>query len=155
MRRLRKPRNSEVIDFAVALTSLTKGLEALRAIQDIDKNLDAATFKAKIADLMSTVAEAKIALVDARDEIASKDKEISRLKEELQFRRESTVTVAGFRYEKAENGKPIRMPFCSRRDIIDGILIRIVETCTRDGYKEICPSCKADFVSGHGCPYPG
>ena len=69
-----------MIDFAVALTSLTKGLEALRAIQDIDKNLDAATYKAKIADLMSAVAAAKLALIEAREEAASKDKEIDQLK---------------------------------------------------------------------------
>ncbi len=70
----------KVIDFAVAFTSLTKGLEALRAIQDIDKNLDAATYKAKIADLMSAVADAKLALIEAREEAASKDKEIDQLK---------------------------------------------------------------------------
>ena len=55
-----------MIDFAVALTSLTKGLEALRAIQEIDKNLDAATYKAKIAYFMNAVAEAKIALIGDR-----------------------------------------------------------------------------------------
>jgi hypothetical protein len=142
-----------MIDFAVALTSLTKGLEALRAIQEIDKNLDAATYKAKIADLMNAVAEAKIALIDAREEIASRNKEIDRLKEGLQFRRENTIMLEGFRYEKGQNGKPVGMPFCRRCDTIDGILIQIAETCTKDGYKGICPNCKADYGSGRGCPY--
>jgi soluble cytochrome b562 len=74
---------SKVIDFAVALASKTKGWEALKAIQEIEKNLDAATYKAKVAELMSAVADAKIALVDAREEVASKNKEIGRLKEGL------------------------------------------------------------------------
>jgi len=142
-----------VIDFAVALTSLTKGLEALRAIQEIDKNLDAATYKAKIADLMSAVADAKIALVDAREEIASKDKEIDQLKEGLRFRRENTIVVRGFRFEKAQNRSPMGMPFCTRRDTIDGILIRLAKTSTKDGYKALCPSCKADFGGEHGFGY--
>jgi len=72
-----------VIDFAVALASKTKGWEALKAIQEIEKNLDAATYKAKVAELMSAVTDAKIALVDAREEVASKNKESGRLKEGL------------------------------------------------------------------------
>ena len=55
-------------------------LEALKAIQEIDKNLDAAKYKLKVAELMSAVTDAKIALVDAREEVASKAKEIDRPK---------------------------------------------------------------------------
>jgi len=34
------------------------------------------------------------------------------------------------------------MPFCIRCDTIDGILIRLAKTSTKDGYKALCPSCK-------------
>jgi len=53
---------------------------ALKAIQEIDKNLDAAKYKPKVAELMSAVIDTKIALVDAREEVASKAKEIDRPK---------------------------------------------------------------------------
>jgi hypothetical protein len=71
---------SQAIDFAVAIASKTKCWEALKAIQEIDKNLDAATYKAKVAELMSAVSDAKVALVDVREEVASKAKEIDRPK---------------------------------------------------------------------------
>jgi hypothetical protein len=48
----------------------------MKAIQEIDKNLDAAKYKPKVAELMSAVTDAQIALVDAREEVASKAKEI-------------------------------------------------------------------------------
>ncbi len=143
-----------MIDFAVALASVTKGLEVLKTMQEIDKNYDAATYKRKIAELMSAVADAKMALIEAREDAASKDKEIDRLKDGLRFRHENTVVVRGFRYEKGQNEGPIGMPFCPRCDTIDGVLIRIAETRGKDGYKAICPNCKSDFGLLHGYGYP-
>jgi hypothetical protein len=53
-------------------------LGGTEAIQEIDKNQDAATCKPKVAELMSAATDAKIALVDAREGVASKAKEIDR-----------------------------------------------------------------------------
>lgn len=141
-----------MIDFVAALTSLTKGFEVLKTMKEIDKNLDAATYKARIAELMSAVADAKIALVDARDEVATKVQGIAKLKEGLRIRRDNTLVVQGFRYEKGENGQPIGMPFCTRCDTVDVVLIRVR---TREGEsKAAWPQCKADFGFQHGYPYP-
>src|SRR5258708_32123904 len=79
------------MDIPIALTSLTKGLELLKAIREIDKNFDAATYKGKIAELMSTVADAKNALTEARDELAARDQEIKRLKTNFQLKDDNTV----------------------------------------------------------------
>ncbi len=76
------------MDIPIALTSLTKGLELLKAIREIDKNFDAATYKGKIAELMSTVADAKNALIEARHELAARDQEIKRLKRTSSKRRQ-------------------------------------------------------------------
>jgi hypothetical protein len=44
------------------------------------------------------------------------------------------IMAEGFRYEKAPNGRPMGMPFCTRSDTIDGILIRIAQTRGKEGY---------------------
>lgn len=141
------------MDIPLALTAMSKSLEVLKAIREIDKDFDAASYKAKIAELMSSVAEARIALADARDEIAAKDKEIARLKDGLKFREDHTIVVRGRRYEKGSNGKPIGMPFCERCDTVDGLLIRIASTSSKDGYVAICPQCKANYGREHGYSY--
>jgi hypothetical protein len=48
------------MDFVAAITSVTKAFEILKTMQDIDKNFDAASYKAKIAEL-------SVALADARE----------------------------------------------------------------------------------------
>jgi hypothetical protein len=143
------------MDIPLVLTTLSKSLEALKAIRDIDKDFDAASYRAKIAELMNSVADAKIALTEAQDEIAAKDKEITRLKDGLKFREERTIFVRGRRYEKGSNEKPIGMPFCERCDTVDGILIRIAGNFTKEGYVAICPQCKANYGQQHGYPYEG
>jgi hypothetical protein len=143
------------MDIPLVLTTLSKSLEALKAIREIDKDFDAASYRAKIAELMNSVADAKIALTEAQDEIAAKDKEITRLKDGLKFREEHTIIVRGRRYEKGSNEKPIGMPFCERCDAVDGILIRIAGNFTKEGYVAICPQCKANYGQEHGYPYEG
>jgi hypothetical protein len=142
------------MDIPLALTMLSKSLEVLKAIRDIDKDFDEASYKAKIAELMNSVADAKIALIDAREELAAREKEIARLKDGLKFREDHTIIVQGRRYEKASNGQPIGMPFCDRCDTVDGLLIRIAETLSKDGYVAICPQCKANYGSARALLYP-
>ena len=50
--------------------ALSKGLETLKIMREIDKDFDAAAYKAKIAELMGSVADAKIALIDANEQIS-------------------------------------------------------------------------------------
>jgi hypothetical protein len=61
-----------MIDIPLTLSTLSKSFEVLKAIREIDKDFDAASYKAKIAELMSSVADARPALIDARDEIAAR-----------------------------------------------------------------------------------
>jgi hypothetical protein len=75
------------------------------------------------------LADAKISLIDARDEVDHRDKEISRLKETLRQRTEDTIVVKGMRYEKhPDTGKAVGMPYCGRCEAMDGVLIRLART---------------------------
>lgn len=59
-----------MLDIPTTLMALSKGLETLKIMREIDKDFDAAAYKAKIAELMGSVADAKIALIDANEQIS-------------------------------------------------------------------------------------
>jgi hypothetical protein len=143
------------MDWAGAFTTASQALGLAKTLVDIDRTYDHATFKMKIAELSSNVADLKMALTEAQAEAAAKDEDIERLKREFEFREERTVWVRGMRYEKApDESGPVGMPFCDRCERVDGRLIRIVGTQTgKDGYKAVCPQCKADYGRQHGYLY--
>jgi hypothetical protein len=58
------------------------------------------------------MADLKMALVDARDRIEEKDKEIARLKKAFEFKGK-TIEAHDMLYEERD-GHPIGLPFCPR-----------------------------------------
>jgi hypothetical protein len=139
------------MDVMATISALSNGLDILKTLKDIDLEFDRAKYKAQVAELMSTLAEAKISLLDAKEQIQSRDTELTNLKKAFEFARDNTVIQRGMRYQKAPDGTPEGMPFCDR---CDGRLIRIVGTSNaKDGYKAICPQCKADYGREHGYAY--
>ena len=128
-------------------------MKAFKLLRDVEKSFDDASFKAKIAEVTSSLADVKFALVDARTEAAEKDAEIARLRKEFALKIENTVMSRGFRFEKTIEGGPQGMPFCTRCETVDARLIQIVGTSTKDGYKSVCPQCKADFGRQRGYGY--
>jgi hypothetical protein len=140
------------MDWAVALTTASQALGLAKTLVDVDRTVDHATFKMKIAELSSNVADLKIPLTEAQSEAAEKDEAIARLKKAFEFR-ERTVMVRGMRYEKGPDG-PVGMPFCDRCEKVDGRLIRLAGTRTaKDGYKAVCPQCNANYGMQHGNEY--
>ncbi len=65
------------MDVMTTIAALSKGLEVLKTLKDIDLQFDRATYKAQVAELMSTRAEAKVSLLDTREELREKDSEIA------------------------------------------------------------------------------
>lgn len=142
------------MDIMTSIAAVSKGLELLKTLNEINSEFDRATYKAKIAELMSTLAEAKTSLLDAREEMREKNQEIAQLQQAFAFVKDNTVVKRGLRYQKAPDGSPEGMPFCDRCERIDGRLIRLVGTSTsKDGYKALCPQCKGDFGMEHGWTY--
>ena len=112
-----------------------------------EKTFDEASFKLRIADITSNLADLKIALTEAKSEAAEKDAEILRLKKEFAFTVENTIMSHGFRYEKSSSGNVQGMPFCPRCEKVDGRLMKIA----KKGRNGTCPQCKVEFwhVSGY------
>ncbi|RXH04917.1 hypothetical protein [Bradyrhizobium vignae] len=130
------------MDIMSALSVGTKALEALKAIKDIEKDFDAATWKAKVAELMSDVADMKMALVEANDKIAELEKRAADLTAQVTFKAENTVYENGFLYEVFQDGDVAEFPFC-QHCMTDGRHVRIARA--PGGASAICPSCKTHF----------
>ena len=130
------------MDIITALSLGTKTLEALKAMRDIEKNFDAATWKAKVAELMSDVADMKMALVEANDKIAGLEKRVADQTEQLTFKAERTEYKDGFLYEVFEDATVAEFPFC-QNCTTSGKYVRIIRG--PGGNSAICPSCKTHF----------
>lgn len=65
------------------LSAATAALGLLKELRDIDRSVDDAEYKLKIAEISSALADAKIALSDASLEINENDQKIQSLKSEL------------------------------------------------------------------------
>ena len=139
-----------MLDIPLALGLTTKSLELVKALRDIDKQLGEAELKAKAAELLSNLADVKIALVEAGDELRERDAMITRLKAAFQLK-EDCVRQNDFLYSKSPAGTPTGSPYCPRCEQIDGVMIKLARDAGERG-NAICPQCKSKYrhVAFHG-----
>ena len=102
-------------------------------------------FKIKIADLSAAVLDLKLALIEAKDELAAKDAEIERLQKLLQ-RKAELIEHGGFSYDKGKDGKPKGDAYCPVCKEKDGLLIHLTRP-PHGTTSSRCPnpSCKAVY----------
>ncbi|GAC1337876.1 MAG: hypothetical protein NVSMB26_25180 [Beijerinckiaceae bacterium] len=134
------------MDFISTFSVISKAIEAGNAVLSINAEFDKATLKIKISEMTSALLDSKLALTRANEELGNKDKEIEQLKADFAFRKEETVVVGGYRYERrSDDGGPQGVAFCDRCERVDGRLIRVAKTIGKNGYEYKCPQCKADY----------
>ena len=126
-----------------ALTTATKSLELVKALRDVDRQIGEAELKAKAAELLSNLADVKVALVQARDDIESREKEMAKLKAAFQLR-EDCVRHENFLYDKKLDGSPRGQPYCPRCEQVDGLMIKLTYDEGMRG-NAICPQCKTKY----------
>ena len=71
------------MDLMTGISAATQAVQLVKELRSIDRSVDEATFKLKLADLTEALADTKIALSEARETISEKDSEIRSLKEKL------------------------------------------------------------------------
>jgi hypothetical protein len=94
-------------------------------------------------NLMDSLATAKMGLIDAKEEIATKDAEIARLKLAMAFHGK-LVEHNGLYYDQGEEGQPVNKPYCSVC-IVDGV--KHIRLTYGEGIRgtAICPRCEAVY----------
>ena len=131
------------MDFITIIATATKSLEMVKALKDINKQIGEAELKARAAELLSNLADLKVALVEAKEEATAKDVEITKLKKAFQLRNDC-VRHHNFLYDKKSDGKPLGQPYCTRCEQIDGVMIKLTYDEGMRG-NAICPQCKTKY----------
>jgi hypothetical protein len=126
-----------MVDFALALSTLSQALKLANDLRGIEKVYDAAEAKLKIAQLTSNLADLKITLVDAKDELSGKQAEIDRLT--ALFKRHADLVEAnGYKYDNAGDGRPKGHAYCP-------VCEQLVTTLMAEHQQ--CPKCKALYTA--------
>ena len=134
-------------DLMTALATATQAIKLVQDLRGIDKAMDAAEYKLKIAELTSALADLKITLTEARGDTEEKDAEINRLKTLQRRLQDDTVEVYGYRYRKRKDGAPpgaAGNPFCDVCLQKSGLLIEMTRLLS-PGRPLQCPNCKAMY----------
>jgi hypothetical protein len=132
------------MDIMTAIAAATNAVDLLKSLNQVDKEYDKAELKAKIAELLSNVADLKIALIEANDDLRASSDEIRRLQAGFALR-EDTIRYKEFLYAKGTDGNPVGYPYCQRCEQVDGFMIKVVDREGQHG-NMVCPRCKTTYV---------
>jgi DNA-directed RNA polymerase subunit M/transcription elongation factor TFIIS len=133
-----------VVDIPGTLAVLGQAIGIAKDLREIEKGLDVGEFKAKMAELYGSLADVKMALADAQEELRAKDKIIADLRTNFEKKAE-LVEVNGYKYERGPNGQPQGLPFCPRCEQNLGRYYRLAQTTGPRGQVK-CPECKSDYT---------
>ena len=125
--------------WAKAIVELDKlGHKGMRAVE---KDFDAATFKAQMVELREALTDARLAMIEAREENAGLQAEIERLKQ-VAVDRDALLEVGSYKYV-GSNGQPVGFPICPKCDATDSRLVKLV----RQGHMRgaMCPVCTNSY----------
>lgn len=132
-----------MIDFAALLSSTSAAIGVAKAVSEAKGAYDQADLKLQMAEILSTLADVKIALAEAQSEGKAKDDEISRLKEAFAFQG-TVVEYYGWKFPATKHGEPYGTPFCPRCIEKDGRFT--VTRPTGNGYAAVsCPMCSTKY----------
>ena len=96
-----------------AITGSVKvAIDIAQAIKDADVSLEKAELKIRMAELISALADTKIASAEIVEILRQKDAEIEKLRNLLKFK-EKLIRVREAYFEVDESGKPMGDPYCS------------------------------------------
>jgi hypothetical protein len=93
------------------LTSVKTATEIAKAIKDLDATVEKAELKLKLADLLGSLADAKISASELQELLHEKQKEIDRLNEVLTLRGQ-VIKDGDAYFLKGADGQPSGEPFC-------------------------------------------
>lgn len=137
-----------MVDFVTAIQSVTAGVRVIKELNDLDRELDKAALKIKVAELSSALATAQVALSEAQTEAQAKDAEIAKLTDAFTTINHELVEYHGYRYRKGNNGDPVGCPYCPSC-MLEGLPIMTTLMRNVAGRPHRCPKCKTDIHATH------
>jgi hypothetical protein len=132
----------DITTIGAFLTSIKTATEVAKAIKSVDVSLEKAETKLKIAELIESLADAKMQAVEIQELIQEKDKKIAEL--EKAFELKSQLSRQGDAYFEVENNRLVGDPFCSYCWEVKHITVHLHAL---DAWKYICPACKNTYTN--------
>ena len=133
-----------MIDIPTIMATVSNATGIVKELRLIDKGIDEAEYKLKIASLTESIADMKLAIIDLREEVSEKDQKIEKLKQFYE-EKQQLVFYKGHYYTADDDGNPIGGPFCPVC-ILDEV--KIMTTRSKTGGGSVCPKCNADLDGG-------
>lgn len=130
------------MEILAGIAAAKNALDIAKALRGIEKSFDEATLKAQLAELISALADAKMAMVDAKESLAEKDREIEALKISFQTKSGLIRADGDYLYFPGPNDKPLGFPICPSCEA-DGTIIQLKQNGPAN--KCQCPKCKTEF----------
>lgn len=125
------------------LTAISSALDIAKKLQNYDKQFNEAEFKLQIAELYTSLSDAKIALSEAKQQIVEKNTEIKQLKDK-QSKKMRTVNYRGFNFGVGTDGRSIGRPFCPICEQKQDIQVQITRNLSKGDF---CSCCEAIYSS--------
>jgi predicted RNA-binding Zn-ribbon protein involved in translation (DUF1610 family) len=94
--------------------------------------------------LVENLSDAKLALIDAKEELQIAKSEAEDLRTKLVFKIDHTVRRNGMIYEIFEDGQPSYLPFCPKCTDT-GKFITVVQEM--NAHQAKCPNCSTQFAT--------
>jgi hypothetical protein len=127
------------MDIAAGIGAVSSALTIAQTLRGIDKSYGDATYKAQLAELIVALADAKLAMAEAKEDLAGKDKEIERLKASFEAKAALVAGDGGYNYLADASGNPVGYPVCPKCEQVNG---RIMQTKEHENSgKSRCPAC--------------
>jgi hypothetical protein len=134
---------ADIATIGAFLSSLRTATEIAKAVKDLDLTLEKAELKLKMADLLGSLADARIAAAELQELLQEKEKEIERLNEAVRLKGEVVKSGAAY-FLKDANGKPSGDPFCIHCWDAKKELFHLT-TNVQDNW--VCPHCRNIFTN--------
>lgn len=134
----------DIASISAITTSVKTAIDIAKTIKDVDVSLEKAELKMRVAELISALADAKIASAEIVESLHQKEAEIEELQKKLKFKEKLTRMGEAY-FEVDKTGSPTGDPYCSNCWEIRQIAVHL-KTADHAAKKE-CPSCKTFFMS--------
>ncbi|MDD9739896.1 MAG: hypothetical protein RID15_01735 [Marinovum algicola] len=130
------------MDVGAVISSLTASIGLVRELNSIDRQLDEADYKLRIAELSSKLAETQINLTELATAMHAKDQELKELAKRL-VEKGDLIKIADSWYKQLD-GNPVGNPICTLCLETDGSQIAL-QLHPQNFRKQICPRCDSTF----------
>jgi hypothetical protein len=127
------------MSLVAALSGLKRASEVVAALIRGDVTLEKAELKVKLADVLGELADARTAVIQAREELKDNEREMDRLRDAVRLREEVVRTGDAY-FRKDASGSPSGAPFCSYCIEKDGRFFHLTDHAANR--TRVCPHCK-------------